>query len=187
MIASISERRFNRLSGEQFQCSSIPFLLSHLKTLTIFYCTRLSPLWESYENGRPVFIWVTAKPLKLIITTSASLIMENEVMFQNAMEGCDSNCLFSIILEGMGWLLISLQTSLIVLMRKERKMNSKLLHKIRWHFGTGREPEELKEADSLLCLHWCGSISQKPIRALDFSLLILSCFSQWNLFSETRF
>lgn len=88
-----------------------------------FYCTRLSPLWESYENRRPVFIWVTAKPQILIITTSASLIMDNEVMFQNSMEGYDSNCLLSISSEATG-LLISLQTSLRVFMRKKRKMNS---------------------------------------------------------------
>lgn len=74
-----------------------------------------------------------------------------------------------------------------VFMRKERKMNSTLLHKIRWHFGTGREPEDLKEADSSLCLHCCGGISQKPIRAFDFIPLILLCFSQWNLFSERCF
>lgn len=57
------------------------------------------------REQRTLFIRATAKPLKLIITTSAGLIvgygMENEVMFQNAKEGCDSNCLLSIILEGM--------------------------------------------------------------------------------------
>lgn len=40
---------------------------------------------------------------------------------------------------------------------KEEKMNSTLLHKIRWPFGTGRKPEGLKEADSqltLLALVW---------------------------------
>lgn len=67
-------------------------------------------------------------------------------------------------------------------------MNFTLLHEIRGHFGTfGREPEDLKEADSSLCLHWRGGISQELIRAFDFSLSVFSCFSQWNLFSERCF
>lgn len=57
------------------------------------------------RERRPVLVRVAAKSLKLFITTSAGLTvgygMENEAIFQNAKEGCDSNCLLSIILEGM--------------------------------------------------------------------------------------
>lgn len=54
-------------------------------------------------------------------------------------------------------------------MRKERKMNPTLLHKIRWYFGTGREPEDLKEADSSLCLHCCVSVKNQSGHLILFS------------------
>lgn len=79
-MVSISKRRFYSLSGEQFSAQAFPSFYPTCKPWPLppsFYCIRPSPLWESYENRRTVFIWVTAKPLKLITTTSSSLIMEN--------------------------------------------------------------------------------------------------------------